>query len=147
MKIPYYTVILNFDEDSGSLFLEGSGISIEFKISNEEREQILNFLEDAKKIEDILLIPMPINVTKRLLENEVLDRVDLNSLNHFWETVNYVFLGPYRVLLKHAGETEKQRKALRDFFKPIRFRLRSIQTVMEAENKVELNKDTLDIII
>ena len=58
MKIPYYTVLLNFDEDSGSLFLEGSGISIEFKISNEEREQILNFLEDAKKIEDILLIPM-----------------------------------------------------------------------------------------
>ena len=147
MKIPYYTVLLNFDEDSGSLFLEGSGISIEFKISNKEREQILNFLEDAKKIEDILLTPMPINVTKRLLENEVLDRVDVNSLNHFWETVNYVFLGPYRVLLKHAGETEKQRKALRDFFKPIRFRLRSIQTVMEAENKVELNKDTLDIII
>ena len=147
MKIPYYTVLLNFDEDSGSLFLEGSGISIEFKISNEEREQILNFLEDAKKIEDILLTPMPIDVTKRLLENEVLDRVDLNSLNHFWETVNYVFLGPYRVLLKHAGETEKQRKALRDFFKPIRFRLRSIQTVMEAENKIELNKDALDIII
>jgi hypothetical protein len=147
MKIPYYTVLLNFDEDSGSLFLEGSGISIEFKISNEEREQILNFLEDAKKIEDILLTPIPINVTKRLLENEVIDRVDVNSLNHFWETVNYVFLGPYRVLLKHAGETEKQRKALRDFFKPIRFRLRSIQTVMEAENKVELNKDALDIII
>lgn len=147
MKIPYYTVLLNFDEDSDSLFLEGSGISIEFKISNEEREQILNFLEDAKKIEDILLTPMPINVTKRLLENEVIDRVDVNSLNHFWETVNYVFLGPYRVLLKHAGETEKQRKALRDFFKPIRFRLRSIQTVMEAENKVELNKDALDIII
>lgn len=147
MKIPYYTVLLNFDENSGSLFLEGSGISIEFKISNKEREQILNFLEDAKKIEDILLTPMPINVTKRLLENEVLDRVDVNSLNHFWETVNYVFLGPYRVLLKHAGETEKQRKALRDFFKPIRFRLRSIQTVMEAENKIELNKDALDIII
>lgn len=147
MKIPYYTVLLNFDEDSGSLFLEGSGISIEFKISNGEREQILNFLEDAKKIEDILLTPMPINVTKRLLENEVIDRVDVNSLNHFWETVNYVFLGPYRVLLRHAGETEKQRKALRDFFKPIRFRLRSIQTVMEAENKVELNKDALDIII
>lgn len=147
MKIPYYTVLLNFDEDSGSLFLEGSGISIEFKVSNEEREHILNFLEDAKKIEDILLTPMPINVTKRLLENEIIDRVDVNSLNHFWETVNYVFLGPYRVLLKHAGETEKQRKALRDFFKPIRFRLRSIQTVMEAENKVELDKGALDIII
>lgn len=146
MKIPYYTVLLNFDEDSGSLFLEGSGISIEFKINEEERNQILSFLEEIKKIDDIILA-QPIGVTKNLLDNGIIDSVEVEYLNQFWKTINYIFLGPYRVLLKHAGNTEKQRKALRDFFKPIRFRLRSTQKVMEAENKIELNKDALDIII
>lgn len=139
MKIKYYTVTLNFNEDTGWLNLEGSGISIEFRINEEERNQILNYLEDIKKIEDILLTPIPVGVTMRLLENGILDSTDPEHLEYFWKIVNEIFLGPYRVLLKHAGDTEKQRKALRDFFKPIRFRLRSIQTVMEAENKININ--------
>ena len=138
MKIKYYTVILNFNEETGWLNLEGSGISIEFRINDEERNQILSYLEDIKSIEDVLLTPMPVGVTERLIENNVLDSTTPECIEHFWKSINEVFLGPYRVLLKHAGETEKQRKALRDFFKPIRFRLRSIQTVMEAENKINI---------
>lgn len=139
MIIKYYTVNLNFNEETGWLNLEGSGISIEFRINDEERNRILSYLEDIKSIEDILLTPMPVGVTKRLLENGILDSTTPECIEHFWKSVNEVFLGPYRVLLNHAGETEKQRKALRDFFKPIRFRLRSVQTVMEAENKLNIN--------
>ena len=146
MIIKYYTVNLNFNEETGWLNLEGSGISIEFRINDEERKQILGYLEDIKSIEDILLTPMPVGVTKRLLENGILDSTDPNCIEHFWKSVNEVFLGPYRVLLNHAGETEKQRKALRDFFKPIRFRLRSVQTVMEAENKLNINTKLDEIV-
>ena len=73
MIIKYYTVNLNFNEETGWLNLEGSGISIEFRINDEERNQILSYLEDIKSIEDILLTPMPVGVTKRLLENGILD--------------------------------------------------------------------------
>lgn len=146
MKIKYYTVILNFDDNTGWVNLEGSGISIEFRINDKERNQILNYLEDIKKIDDILLTPIPVGVTNRLLENNIIDSITPESLDYFWKVVNEVFLGPYRVLLNHAGDTEKQRKALRDFFKPIRFRLRSIQTVMEAENKININTKLDEII-
>ena len=146
MKIKYYTVILNFNEDTGWVNLEGSGISIEFRINEKERNQILNYLEEIKKIDDILLTPIPVGVTNRLLENNIIDSTISESLEYFWKVVNEVFLGPYRVLLNHAGDTEKQRKALRDFFKPIRFRLRSIQTVMEAENKLNINTKLDEII-
>ena len=146
MKIKYYTVILNFDDNTGWVNLEGSGISIEFRINEKERNQILNYLEEIKKIDDILLTPIPVGVTNRLLENNIIDSTTPESLDYFWKVVNEVFLGPYRVLLNHAGDTEKQRKALRDFFKPIRFRLRSIQTVMEAENKLNINTKLDEII-
>lgn len=146
MKIKYYTVILNFDDNTGWVNLEGSGISIEFRINEKERNQILNYLEEIKKIDDILLTPIPVGVTNRLLENNIIDSTTPESLDYFWKVVNEVFLGPYRVLLNHAGDTEKQRKALRDFFKPIRFRLRSIQTVMEAENKININTKLDEII-
>ena len=146
MKIKYYTVILNFDDITGWLNLEGSGISIEFRINDKERNQILSYLEEIKKIDDILLTPIPVEVTNRLLENNIIDSTTPESLEYFWKVVNEVFLGPYRVLLNHAGDTEKQRKALRDFFKPIRFRLRSIQTVMEAENKLNINTKLDEII-
>lgn len=146
MKIKYYTVILNFDDNTGWVNLVGSGISIEFRINEKERNQILNYLEEIKKIDDILLTPIPVGVTNRLLENNIIDSTTQESLDYFWKVVNKVFLGPYRVLLNHAGDTEKQRKALRDFFKPIRFRLRSIQTVMEAENKININTKLDEII-
>ena len=146
MKIKYYTVILNFDDNTGWVNLEGSGISIEFRINDRERNQILSYLEEIKKIDDILLTPIPVGVTNRLLENNIIDSTTPESLEYFWKVVNEVFLGPYRVLLNHAGDTEKQRKALRDFFKPIRFRLRSIQTVMEAENKININTKLDEII-
>ena len=146
MKIKYYTVILNFDDNTGWVNLEGSGISIEFRINEKERNQILNYLEEIKKIDDILLTPIPVGVTNRLLENNIIESTTPESLDYFWKVVNEVFLGPYRVLLNHAGDTEKQRKALRDFFKPIRFRLRSIQTVMEAENKININTKLDEII-
>lgn len=145
MKIPYYTFMMNFNDETGSLFLEGSGISIEFKINEEERNQILSFLEEIKKIDDIILAP-PIGVTKNLLDNGLIDSIEVEYLNQFWKTINYVFLGPYRVLRQHAGDTEKQRKALRDFFKPIRFRLRSTQKIMEAENKIDLENIIEEII-
>jgi len=145
MKIPYYTFMMNFNDETGSLFLEGSGISIEFKINEEERNQILSFLEEIKKIDDIILAP-PIGVTKNLLDNGIIDSIEVEYLNQFWKTINYIFLGPYRVLRQHAGDTEKQRKALRDFFKPIRFRLRSTQKIMEAENKIDLENIIEEII-
>ena len=138
MIIKYYTVNLNFNEDTGWLYLEGSGISIEFQINEEERNKILEALEKIKSTEDAILIPMPVNVTKRLIDSGLLKDTQQNSLEEFWWNVNDIYLEPYRVLLKHAGDTEKQRKALRDFFKPIRFRLRSVQTVMEAENKTTI---------
>lgn len=145
MKIPYYTFMMNFNDETGSLFLEGSGISIEFRINEEERNQILGFLEEIKKIDDIILAP-PIGVTKNLLDNGIIDSIEVGYLNQFWKTINYIFLGPYRVLRQHAGDTEKQRKALRDFFKPIRFRLRSTQKIMEVENKIDLENIIEEII-
>ena len=146
MIIKYYTVNLNFNEDTGWLYLEGSGISIEFQINDEERNKILEALEKIKSTEDAILIPMPVNVTKRLLDSGLLKDTQQNSLEEFWWNVNDIYLEPYRVLLKHAGDTEKQRKALRDFFKPIRFRLRSVQTVMEAENKTTIQTKLNEII-
>lgn len=146
MIIKYYTVNLNFNEDTGWLYLEGSGISIEFQINEEERNKILEALEKIKSTEDAILLPMPVNVTKRLLDSGLLKDTQQNSLEEFWWNVNDIYLEPYRVLLKHAGDTEKQRKALRDFFKPIRFRLRSVQTVMEAENKTTIQTKLNEII-
>ena len=146
MIIKYYTVNLNFNEDTGWLYLEGSGISIEFQINEEERNKILEALEKIKSTEDAILIPMPVNVTKRLIDSGLLKDTQQNSLEEFWWNVNDIYLEPYRVLLKHAGDTEKQRKALRDFFKPIRFRLRSVQTVMEAENKTIIQTKLNEII-
>lgn len=146
MIIKYYTVNLNFNEDTGWLYLEGSGISIEFQINEEERNKILEALEKIKSTEDAILIPMPVNVTKRLIDSGLLKDTQQNSLEEFWWNVNDIYLEPYRVLLKHAGDTEKQRKALRDFFKPIRFRLRSVQTVMEAENKTTIQTKLNEII-
>lgn len=146
MIIKYYTVNLNFNEDTGWLYLEGSGISIEFQINEEERNKILEALEKIKSTEDAILIPMPVNVTKRLIDSGLLKDTQQNSLEEFWWNVNNIYLEPYRVLLKHAGDTEKQRKALRDFFKPIRFRLRSVQTVMEAENKTTIQTKLNEII-
>lgn len=146
MIIKYYTVNLNFNEDTGWLYLEGSGISIEFQINEEERNKILEALEKIKSTEDAILLPMPVNVTKRLLDSGLLKDTQQNSLEEFWWNVNNIYLEPYRVLLKHAGDTEKQRKALRDFFKPIRFRLRSVQTVMEAENKTTIQTKLNEII-
>lgn len=146
MIVKYYTVNLNFNEETGWLYLEGSGISIEFKINDEERNDILSALEKIKSTEDAILIPMPVNVTKRLLDSGLLKDTQQNSLEEFWWNVNDIYLEPYRVLLKHSGDTEKQRKALRDFFKPIRFRLRSVQTVMEAENKTTIQTKLNEII-
>lgn len=148
MKIPYYTFMMNFNDETGSLFLEGSGISIEFKINEEERNQILSFLEEIKKIDDIILKDNNILFapTKTLLDNGIIDSIEVEYLNQFWKTINYIFLGPYRVLKQHAGDTEKQRKALRDFFKPIRFRLRSTQKIMEVENKIDLENIIEEII-
>ena len=146
MIIKYYTVNLNFNEDTGWLYLEGSGISIEFQINEEERNKILEALEKIKSTEDAILIPMPVDVTKRLLVSGLLKDTQQNSLEEFWWNVNNIYLEPYRVLLKHARDTEKQRKALRDLFKPIRFRLRSVQTVMEAENKTTIQTKLDEIV-
>ena len=146
MIIKYYTVNLNFNEDTGWLYLEGSCNSIEYQINEEERNKILEALEKIKSTEDAILIPMPVNVTKRLIDSGLLNDTQQNSLEEFWWNVNDIYLEPYRVLLKHAGDTEKQRKALRDFFKPIRFRLRSVQTVMEAENKTIIQTKLNEII-
>ena len=146
MKINYYTVIFNFSDENDWLRLEGSGISIEFKINSEERRKIMESLECIKYTEDIILNQIPINVTERLINEGLIKSTDQEHIEYFWEVINNVYLEPYRILLKHAGDTEKQRKALRDFFKPIRYRLRSIQTVMEAENRITI-KTQLDEII
>ena len=146
MKINYYTVIFNFNDEIDWLRLEGSGISIEFKINGEERRKIMESLECIKYTEDIILNQIPINVTERLLNEGLIKSTDQEHIEYFWEVINRTYLEPYRILLKHAGDTEKQRKALRDFFKPIRYRLRSIQTVMEAENRTII-KTQLDEII
>lgn len=146
MIVKYYTVNLNFNENTGWLYLEGSGISIEFKINEKERDRILWALEQIKHTENAILIPMPVGVTERLLRENLLENTKQEELERLWENINNIYLEPYRVLLKHAGETEKQRKALRDFFKPIRFRLRSVQTVMEAENKTKIQTKLDEII-
>lgn len=146
MKINYYTVIFNFSDENDWLRLEGSGISIEFKINSDERRKIMESLECIKYTEDIILNQIPINVTERLINEGLIKSTDQEHIEYFWEVINNVYLEPYRILLKHAGDTEKQRKALRDFFKPIRYRLRSIQTVMEAENRITI-KTQLDEII
>lgn len=146
MKINYYTVVFNFNDEKDWLRLEGSGISIEFRINNEERRRIMESLECIKYTEDIILNQIPIEVTERLLKEGLIDSTDPEHIEYFWKVINKVYLEPYRVLLNHAGNTEKQRKALRDFFKPIRYRLRSVQTVMEAENKITI-KNQLDKII
>ena len=146
MKINYYTVVFNFNDEKDWLRLEGSGISIEFRINNEERKRIMESLECIKYTEDIILNQIPIEVTERLLKEGLIDSTDQEHIEHFWKVVNKMYLDPYRILLKHSGDTEKQRKALRDFFKPIRYRLRSVQTVMEAENRITI-KTQLDEII
>lgn len=145
MKINYYTVTFNFDESTTGLRLEGSGISIEFKTNEEERDGILEFLGIIKRTEDDILGP-PFDVTKRLLQAGLIGSNRKEDIEDFWERVNEIYLGPYRILLNHAGETEKQRKALRDFFKPIRFRLRSSQTVMEGENNIKIETELQKII-
>ena len=145
MKINYYTVTFNFDESTTGLRLEGSGISIEFKTNEEERDGILEFLGIIKRTEDDILGP-PFDVTKRLLQAGLIESNRKEDIEDFWERVNEIYLGPYRILLNHAGETEKQRKALRDFFKPIRFRLRSSQTVMDGENNIKIETELQKII-
>lgn len=145
MKIQYYTVTFNFKEETGYLNLEGGGISIEFRINETEKNQILDYLSEIKKTEDIIL-RFPLNVTESLLQEGLLAGKEQWNLEKFWEIVNNLYLGPYRVLLLHAGETEKQRKALRDFFKPIRFKLRSAQKVMEFENKTTIQTQLQEII-
>lgn len=145
MKIQYYTVTFNFKEETGWLNLEGGGISIEFRISQEEAESLLKYLDEIKRTEDLIL-GQPFNVTDRLIENNLLRSRQKEDIENFWKIVNEIYLGPYRILLQHAGETEKQRKALRDFFKPIRFRLRSNQTVMEGENKIQIETELPKII-
>ena len=145
MKIQYYTVTFNFKEETGWLNLEGGGISIEFRISQEEAESLLKYLDEIKRTEDLIL-GQPFNVTDRLIENNLLRSRQKEDIEDFWKIVNEIYLGPYRILLQHAGETEKQRKALRDFFKPIRFRLRSNQTVMEGENKIQIETELPKII-
>ncbi len=145
MKIQYYTVTFNFKEETGWLNLEGGGISIEFRISQEEADSLLKYLDEIKRTEDLIL-GQPFNVTNRLIENNLLRSRQKEDIENFWKIVNEIYLGPYRILLQHAGETEKQRKALRDFFKPIRFRLRSNQTVMEGENKIQIETELPKII-
>ena len=145
MKIQYYTVTFNFKKETGYLNLEGGGISIEFRINETEKNQLLDYLLEIKKT-DKTILREPFKVTERLLQEGLLPGIEQWHLEKFWETVNNLYLGPYRVLLLHSGETEKQRKALRDFFKPIRFRLRSVQTVMEAENKTTIQTQLQEII-
>lgn len=145
MKIQYYTVTFNFKEETGYLNLEGGGISIEFRINETEKNQLLDYLLEIRKT-DKAILEVPFKATERLLQEGLLEGIEQWNLEKFWETVNNLYLGPYRVLLLHAGETEKQRKALRDFFKPIRFRLRSLQKVMEVENKTTIQTQLQEII-
>ena len=114
-------------------------------VSQEEAESLLKYLDEMKRTEDLIL-GQPFNVTDRLIEINLLRSRQKEDIEDFWKIVNEIYLGPYRILLQHAGETEKQRKALRDFFKPIRFRLRSNQTVMEGENKIQIETELPKII-
>lgn len=143
MKKKYFTMIIDFSEASESIFLGGSGINIEFKLSAQERQALWDSLisienfEFGNKLMDSLKPGE--NITERLINSGMLPDNSLDNLEKYWFLVNQYYIEPYRILLHHAGDTEKQRKALRDFFKPVRFRLRSVQTLMEAENRVKIN--------
>ena len=143
MKKKYFTMIIDFSEASESIFLGGSGINIEFKLSSQERQALWDSLisienfEFGNKLMDSLKPGE--NITERLINSGMLPDNSLDNLEKYWFLVNQYYIEPYRILLHHAGDTEKQRKALRDFFKPVRFRLRSVQTLMEAENRVKIN--------
>ena len=143
MKKNYFTMTIDFSETSESIFLGGSGINIEFKLTSQERQSLWDSLvsienfETGNKLMDSMRPGE--NITIRLINSGMLPDNSLENLEKYWTLVNQYYLEPYRILLHHAGETEKQRKALRDFFKPVRFRLRSIQTLMEAENRVIIN--------
>ena len=143
MKKKYFTMIIDFSETSESIFLGGSGINIEFKLSSQERQALWDSLisienfEFGNKLMDSLKPGE--NITERLINSGMLPDNSLDNLEKYWFLVNQYYIEPYRILLHHAGDTEKQRKALRDFFKPVRFRLRSVQTLMEAENRVKIN--------
>ena len=143
MKKKYFTMIIDFSETSESIFLGGSGINIEFKLSAQERQALWDSLisienfEFGNKLMDSLKPGE--NITERLINSGMLPDNSLDNLEKYWFLVNQYYIEPYRILLHHAGDTEKQRKALRDFFKPVRFRLRSVQTLMEAENRVKIN--------
>lgn len=136
-------MIIDFSETSESIFLGGSGINIEFKLSAQERQALWDSLisienfEFGNKLMDSLKPGE--NITERLINSGMLPDNSLDNLEKYWFLVNQYYIEPYRILLHHAGDTEKQRKALRDFFKPVRFRLRSVQTLMEAENRVKIN--------
>lgn len=150
MKKKYFTMIIDFSEASESIFLGGSGINIEFKLSAQERQALWDSLisienfEFGNKLMDSLKPGE--NITERLINSGMLPDNSLDNLEKYWFLVNQYYIEPYRILLHHAGDTEKQRKALRDFFKPVRFRLRSVQTLMEAENRVKINT-SLDNIV
>lgn len=150
MKKKYFTMIIDFSEVSESIFLGGSGINIEFKLSAQERQALWDSLisienfEFGNKLMDSLKPGE--NITERLINSGMLPDNSLDNLEKYWFLVNQYYIEPYRILLHHAGDTEKQRKALRDFFKPVRFRLRSVQTLMEAENRVKINT-SLDNIV
>lgn len=150
MKKKYFTMIIDFSETSESIFLGGSGINIEFKLSAQERQALWDSLisienfEFGNKLMDSLKPGE--NITERLINSGMLPDNSLDNLEKYWFLVNQYYIEPYRILLHHAGDTEKQRKALRDFFKPVRFRLRSVQTLMEAENRVKINT-SLDNIV
>lgn len=150
MKKKYFTMIIDFSEASESIFLGGSGINIEFKLSSQERQALWDSLisienfEFGNKLMDSLKPGE--NITERLINSGMLPDNSLDNLEKYWFLVNQYYIEPYRILLHHAGDTEKQRKALRDFFKPVRFRLRSVQTLMEAENRVKINT-SLDNIV
>lgn len=150
MKKNYFTMIIDFSEISDSIFLGGSGINIEFKLSFHERKSLWESIANIERAEigNGLMGQLRVgeNITSRLISSGMLSSNSLSDLEQYWLRVNEVYLEPYRILLKHAGDTEKQRKALRDFFKPVRFRLRSLQTLMEAENRVNISSQ-LDVVI
>ena len=143
MKKNYFTMIIDFSETSESIFLGGSGINIEFKLSSQERQALWESIISIENFETGNKLMEPLrpgeNITSRLINSEMLPGNSIENLEQYWKLVNHFYLEPYRILLHHAGETEKQRKALRDFFKPVRFRLRSIQTLMEAENRTKID--------
>lgn len=152
MKIDYFTMVIDFSEESDSIFLGGSGINIEFKLSTKERIDLWNSLQEIKNFPEgeytvMNLIPAgSTKYTDKFIQLELLKDNSKSSIETFWYHINDIFLKPYRILLAHAGDTEKQRKALRDFFKPVRFRLRSIQSIMEGENRIVIDNVLLPII-